>query len=76
MIADYSQDINPAYREGAGYETMIYGVISLVVLAALGVMGRRWYSEVQAKTNIKKEINKRFRFGGNNDEESKANRDN
>jgi hypothetical protein len=68
--------LNPGLLDPLGVtpvdnETYVYGAISLLVLATLGYMSRKWYNEYAAKNNIKKEINKRFRFG--NDDDNQAN---
>jgi len=41
--------------------------MSLLVLAAVGMGGRRAYDSYKNKVNIKKEINKRFRFNGDSE---------
>ena len=52
-----------AQPEGFNMETVMYGAVSLCLLVGTAALGRRWYNDVSAKHNIKKEINKRFRFG-------------
>ena len=61
-----------AEQEGFPMETVMYGALSLCLLAGTAALGRRWYNEYSAKHNIKKEINKRFRFG-DNPEDNRAN---
>jgi hypothetical protein len=57
--------ISPEIVGEAPYETetLVYGAISIVVVAVFGYLGRRFYNDYAAQNNIKKEINKRFRFG-------------
>ena len=45
-------------------ETWVYGLATLAVVGGVGIMLRRCYKQKAAKVNIKKEINKRLRFGG------------
>ena len=77
-VADYGGEANPfsswwpfglpAGPESVGEgpvetETLVYGAISIVIIAMLGYLGRRFYNDYAAQYRIKKEINKRFRFG-------------
>lgn len=54
-----------------GPETLVYGVLSLALLIAAGVGGRRVYNEYKNRNSIKKEINRRFRL--NRDDENPPN---
>jgi len=58
-----TRDIEP--NSYTNIESYCYAAVTSLVIAAFVYQGRRWYQEYAAKHNIKKEINKRFRFGNN-----------
>lgn len=66
-VADYSTEVNPNWVppnevEPVEYSTFVYGLLSFVIFTLIGYLGMRWYNEYAAKHNIRKEINKRFKF--------------
>ena len=69
-----SQPLFPYDVELPQYDTLVYGALSAMILIGVATLGRRWFNDYSARTNIKKEINKRFRFGDKPDDNGSGDR--